>query len=133
MKWYLKEIVSRPVYVKGALVRFEDFGDGNGGIVTDNELIIKELDIYVRKGVSGLVEVTQAQYEDAKKNAKPRVRPAVSNAQFPIRVSGGAMRAARAPAAPAPSVSESPGLVVPTSRIPKATPRIFRDQPAVVR
>ena len=133
MKWYLKEIVSRPVYVKGALVRFEDFGDGNGGIQTDNQLIFNELNAYVRKGVSGLTEVTQAQYEDAKKNAKPRVRPAISNAQFPIRVSGGVPRQNRAPAAPASESSESPGLVVPTSRIPKAVPRIYRDQPAIVR
>lgn len=136
MKHYIKELTRNPVYLGGAKVRFEEFGNGNGGIVTANPLIQQSLETMIQRGQGGLRLVTAEEYAAAKEEGskkKPR-RPVTGNGQSPLRLWGEMKTSAPAPAAvPSEDKPEAPGLVVPTSRIPKARPRITGDTPRVVR
>ena len=80
--YFLKEILSNPVIIKGARVGFENVGGNQGVIVLDSATdsdkeFIAGLNDFAGRGVGGVVKINEVQYTQKKSSSelKPSARP----------------------------------------------------------
>lgn len=82
-RFYKKEILSSKLYCKatGAPFPFEPVGGDNGVLVTDNPVYTNELDVALKKGIGGVVAISQEEYESIKKKVseKPSLKRLVGD------------------------------------------------------
>jgi len=73
-RYYKKEVLSNRLYIKGtgAPAPFEPIGGDDGIFATDNPVYTSELDEAAKRGVGGVVEITQEEYEALKKKSSER-------------------------------------------------------------
>lgn len=72
MKYYIKYVLSNPVYVAGNKVPFEPVGDDRGVIALDEDnkdhaAVLNALKMAAAAGILGIREIDKATYEDLKK------------------------------------------------------------------
>jgi len=60
MKYFRKEIEQSPVYIRGQPFRFDI-------LATEDAMLIAELDKCVRRQIGGVIEITEAEYQDESK------------------------------------------------------------------
>lgn len=69
MRYFKKELVSRPLYLPGGgKVGFTNIGDDTGLLATEDGFLIAELSKLAARHKGGVVELNVAAYEDLKKN-----------------------------------------------------------------
>lgn len=68
---YFKQVNPKVIFYGsiGQPIRFPDFGNGFGGIATEDPALIKELELTMKKSVGGVSEITAQELEDLKKKA----------------------------------------------------------------
>lgn len=75
MRFFKKELVSRPLYLPGgSKVGFVNIGDDTGLLATEDGFLIAELSKMAARHKGGVVEITAEAYTDLKKN--PPTNPA---------------------------------------------------------
>lgn len=65
--FFHKLLHSSPLYVAGRVVPFTLIGDDEGVLATENETLIGHIRDAIKRGVGAVREVTEAEFEDAKK------------------------------------------------------------------
>lgn len=71
MRYFLKELVSTPLYLSnGAAIKWEPAPGDQGLLVTENAGLIKELETAIRRRVGGVIEIDAERYEREKKNSQ---------------------------------------------------------------
>ena len=80
--FYLKEILSNPILVKGTTLQFENIGANRGVIALDSENtsdlpFIEALNGFAKRGVGGVIRISEADYTQKKMSPSPMpsVRP----------------------------------------------------------
>ncbi len=123
MRYFKKEILSNRLWLKstGAAVTWENAGDDTGILATDNQAIIDELDGAVAKGIGGVVQIDEAEYQDTKKKAS--VNPSLLNSvRDRFSLSGLSLPAPSNPGALVAAVNPPPLRDGRLIDIPKETP-----------
>jgi len=74
MRFYRKEVLSNKLYIKatGAPAPFEDIGDDEGILSTDNPVYTNELDLAASKHIFGIIPIDEATYQELKKKVVER-------------------------------------------------------------
>lgn len=65
--FFHKLIHSTPLYVNGRVAPFVGVGDDDGVLATESESLISGIRALIKQGVGAVREVTEAEFEDAKK------------------------------------------------------------------
>ncbi len=82
MRYWLKEIVSRPLFLpNGAKVPFEPVGGDYGLLASEDEYVTKELDKAIAMHVGGVVPLTEEEYKSW--SEKKRISESSSNSSLP--------------------------------------------------
>lgn len=72
-KYFRKEIVSTPLYLKGGgRVPFVALGDDVGILETDDAALIGQLEVAIKRRMGGVVAITAEEFEELKKNPPAR-------------------------------------------------------------
>lgn len=136
MRYFLKELVSSPLYLSsGAQLKWESAVNDQGILATEDGYILSQLDSAIRRRVGGVLEIDQARYEQEKKNSENTAESDLSSlsandarkviAKLQARLGvleGRAAAVKQVPPAP-PAVRESEPLVVPDLEPVIAKPR----------
>lgn len=74
MRFYKKEILSNALWLQfcGAKAKFEDCGNDEGIVATDDARVISELDQAAARSIGGVVVIDEAEYTDLKKKCSER-------------------------------------------------------------
>lgn len=98
MQWYLKyDPRQRVQFTDGRSYQFPEFGNGWGGLATENKFLIREFDLAIAQHRGGLTKVTEREFNDVKKKALPTsLREEV--AQQLLRTASRFQRSSRSPA-----------------------------------
>lgn len=119
MRYFKKELFSTKLYLpSGSAVPFSNIGFDTGILATEDGYVLKELDKCLKKKIGGVVELSQNDYEELKKNSltnlrsQPYSRPEVNSLVAHLFTSPQKSEAAAA-SEPAPIVRDSEPLKVP--------------------
>lgn len=138
MTYFHKELTRNKLSLPdGRKVAFEEIGDGNGMLATEDSFVISELRNCIRQHIHGVSEIDAEQYEELKKNspATPsRQRPAEQRSALSAQslIHGHSPRAAAAvvkpkePAAPIPEPPPVPPIKVQKEFVRPTTKKLFK-------
>lgn len=71
MRYFLKELVSTPLYLPtGGKIGWEELQGDQGALATEDGALLHQLDMAIRRKVGGVREITAEQYEEVKKNSQ---------------------------------------------------------------
>lgn len=138
MNYFFKELTRNKLNLPdGRKVTFEELGNGNGILATDDTFIISELRNVIRQHIHGVSEIDEVQYDELKKNSrvtpsqrKPAEQRSALSAQSLIH--GHNPRAAAAvvkpkePTAPIPEPPPVPPIKVQKEFVRPTTKKLFK-------
>ena len=119
MRYFKKEIfANRLMLPTGQNVPFELFGSDTGLLSTADQNLIKELEATIARKVGGVLEITEVEYEELKKNP-PVIRRSESNLDWQaLQRQLQQSQAAAGAVADSPPVDEGPPAPLQVEKIP---------------
>lgn len=138
MNYFFKELTRNKLNLPdGRKVAFEELGNGNGILATDDTFIISELRNVIRQHIHGVSEIDAEQFDELKKNSpaiqsRPRQAEQRSALSAQSLIHGHSPRAGAAvvkpkePAAPIPEPPPVPPIKVQKEFVRPTTKKLFK-------
>lgn len=120
----------------GSYIQLEDVGSDQGVFKASNDVILREVDSMIREQRGGMEEITEAAYEELKKNATPSPTPFREEFRMGVGLTRNNQRVSEAPLFPAKPVAlrEPPAPAVGGNQeSPAQAPTVNIDRPRATR